>query len=340
MSIKLSICIPTYNRAEYLPDLFDSIFSQVNNDNEDLLEVVVSDNASGDDTIEVVNSYKNKFKNFVYFRWDRNMGADANFLKVVELSKGEYCWLMGSDDKILDNGIDRVLEFLNKNKGISGLSVNRKAYNKNFQFEIKIKPIIKDAKKDIILKDFNVFLELFHYWGYISGQVIRRELWNKVINNTGEKIKEYFNAYVHVYVISRMFLENGCWGYIHSPCVGWRSDNDSFLSDLGTIKRMKLDVVGYEKILRDLFGSDSRVYKEINKEILLAHIRNHLFEIKFNSRDLKFKDYIKIFNILHPYYKRYLIFWFFHVPLLFCPLFVLKIIKKIYRLTIKRLLAN
>ncbi len=52
MSIKLSICIPTYNRGKFLPDLFESILSEIDEENRSVIEVVVSDNASGDNTEE------------------------------------------------------------------------------------------------------------------------------------------------------------------------------------------------------------------------------------------------------------------------------------------------
>ena len=60
---ELSICIPTFNRAEYLPVMLDSIFKQGIFDG---VEVLVSDNNSYDDTARIVKEYKARYKNLVY----------------------------------------------------------------------------------------------------------------------------------------------------------------------------------------------------------------------------------------------------------------------------------
>ena len=58
-SIKLSICIATFNRSEFISDTLESILTQVTSD----CEVVVSDNASTDNTEEVVSQYAERKKN-------------------------------------------------------------------------------------------------------------------------------------------------------------------------------------------------------------------------------------------------------------------------------------
>ena len=55
---ELSICIPTCNRAEYLPVMLDSIFKQAVFDG---VEVVISDNNSYDDTHRIVKEYQEKY---------------------------------------------------------------------------------------------------------------------------------------------------------------------------------------------------------------------------------------------------------------------------------------
>ena len=80
----LSICIPTYNRAEYLVKSIESIIDQ-----EEFklgqVEIVISDNASEDDTENVVKQYTNEYENIIYYRNTENIGND-NFPFV--LSKG------------------------------------------------------------------------------------------------------------------------------------------------------------------------------------------------------------------------------------------------------------
>jgi len=114
MTMRLSICIPTFNRAGLLRETLDSIICQAR----DALEIVVCDNASSDATRELIQEYQGKFPRLTYFRWPENMGADRNFLKTVELATGDYCWLMGDDDHLEPGALDLLFPLLDKGYGL------------------------------------------------------------------------------------------------------------------------------------------------------------------------------------------------------------------------------
>lgn len=83
----LSICIPTYNRSKYLKKSLDSIVTQ----NEFLngsVEIVISDNASTDDTKEVVTPYLEKYDNVYYSRNEENV-RDKNYPTVLSKAHGK-----------------------------------------------------------------------------------------------------------------------------------------------------------------------------------------------------------------------------------------------------------
>ena len=75
----LSICIPTYNREKYLQECLESIIHQEGFNTEDI-EIVISDNASQDNTTQLVETYKAKYPNIKYFRNVENIGAIRNVL--------------------------------------------------------------------------------------------------------------------------------------------------------------------------------------------------------------------------------------------------------------------
>ena len=108
----IDVVIVNYNSTKYSLRAIESFKSKTFRHD---LNIIVVDNASNDNTKEDIDSYRTKIPNLVYFRWDENNGADRNFIKVVELASGEYCWLMGSDDLIEDGSINYVLNFLEKN---------------------------------------------------------------------------------------------------------------------------------------------------------------------------------------------------------------------------------
>lgn len=108
MTVKLSICIPTYNRASLLREALRSIAEQVRPS----VEVVVCDNSSSDETGLVIDEFRHAFGNLNYFRWPENMGADRNVLKTIEVASGEYCWLLGDDDQLEKGALDKILPML------------------------------------------------------------------------------------------------------------------------------------------------------------------------------------------------------------------------------------
>ena len=69
----VSICIPTYNRAPYLKKCLDSLVCQPEFQ-QGLVEIVVSDNASTDNTEKVAGAYSTAYPNFHYYKNETNIG--------------------------------------------------------------------------------------------------------------------------------------------------------------------------------------------------------------------------------------------------------------------------
>lgn len=112
----LSICIPTYNRADYLSDALLSISCQLTPGLSPLVEVVVADNASSDHTEQVVNEFKERIDHLVYVKNPDNVGFDGNVNIVVRAATGKYCWYLGDDDAIVNGAIEHIVEVCSKNK--------------------------------------------------------------------------------------------------------------------------------------------------------------------------------------------------------------------------------
>lgn len=85
--ILLSICIPTFNRANILNETIKKIVSDIDFDHN--VELVISDNCSTDNTKEIVEKYCLQFKNVKYFRNDINI-SDNNFWLALTRGNGIY----------------------------------------------------------------------------------------------------------------------------------------------------------------------------------------------------------------------------------------------------------
>ena len=113
----VSISIPTYNRASILDNTLQSLFSQVDTFNlSDKVEVVISDNASDDNTADIINKYvrTNKYR-IIHNRNEKNLGVIKNILKLVELSNGKYWMFYGDDDKVPGGSLPQLIKCLEEN---------------------------------------------------------------------------------------------------------------------------------------------------------------------------------------------------------------------------------
>ena len=109
MSLPLvSVGIPTYNRLSTLRRAVESVLAQtyVN------IELVISDNASSDGTLEYCTELSNKFKHVIYVRQPINKGAFFNFNATLDISHGTYFMWLGDDDWLSAEHIEECVESL------------------------------------------------------------------------------------------------------------------------------------------------------------------------------------------------------------------------------------
>jgi abequosyltransferase len=106
----LTIAIPTFNRAKYLRESLSTLFGQLLV--QPRVELLISDNASTDETPAVIEEFENRGLKMHYLRNEINLGPDANFLRCFEQASGKYMWLLGDDDVVLPGGMNKILSLL------------------------------------------------------------------------------------------------------------------------------------------------------------------------------------------------------------------------------------
>lgn len=123
-SILLSILIPTYNGAsKFLDRTLSSIIDGISLCEEGVVEVVLSNNASSDNTIEFLKQYK-KYSFIRYFTNETNIGFARNIIRLTdEYARGKFGWVIGDDDVIVPASFPHIVEELKKDN-VDYLSVN------------------------------------------------------------------------------------------------------------------------------------------------------------------------------------------------------------------------
>lgn len=105
----ISICIPTYNRSSYVGRCIESVLGY----QEDDIEVIVLDNCSTDNTVNVIAMYKDP--RLKLLRNHENIGARRNIRKILDIATAEYCFFLTDDDMLVPGALHIVIEFIKKN---------------------------------------------------------------------------------------------------------------------------------------------------------------------------------------------------------------------------------
>jgi len=106
----ISVCIPTYNGAKYIAQTIESILNQTFTD----FEVIVSDDGSSDETLEIVGS----FNDSRIVRIDRlsKVGAEANWNNAVASASASLVKLVCQDDLLYPQCLEVEVQTMNKSE--------------------------------------------------------------------------------------------------------------------------------------------------------------------------------------------------------------------------------
>jgi len=107
----VSIGIPIYNEEQFLAEALDSLATQSYKN----IELIISDNASTDQTERICKQFAKEFSTIQYKRLDENIGAAANFRAVSQRATGKYFMWAAGHDLWSENLISECVTALEKN---------------------------------------------------------------------------------------------------------------------------------------------------------------------------------------------------------------------------------
>jgi len=146
----VSVVIPTYNDADVLPRAIESVLNQTHEN----LELIVVDDASTDDTEEVVKQYKEKDSRVRYIKHDKNRERSAARNTGIEHAKKPLIAFLDSDDEWLPEKLEHQISYL-REKGNEwvGVYCNQKLANQDKNNRILISPgknLPKEGGEEVI----------------------------------------------------------------------------------------------------------------------------------------------------------------------------------------------
>ena len=120
--MKISICIPTYKRANHLENCLNSILLCKMNSKVSP-QICISDNCSTDETEKIVKSAQRKL-DIKYYKSSKNIGRVKNYMNVIDMANGDFVWLLGDDDLLLPHTLVKLNDLICKNENIDFFYIN------------------------------------------------------------------------------------------------------------------------------------------------------------------------------------------------------------------------
>lgn len=227
---KLSVCIPTYNRASHLKNCLQSIISIQSKSNFDF-QICISDNCSTDETEKVVLWAKKQMP-IKYKKNNCNIGMTRNFLSVVEMADNEFVWMIGDDDLVLPHAFSRISSLLDKNTSVDYFYINSNHLTTEYVFSYP-QPFnlsnVPEEMRPFSTFNFNGeldFLELinpkisFDFLGGIFLSIFRRQSWIENVDVLDKKalsdartFSHFDNTFPHIKIFSKAFANSRAYFY-------------------------------------------------------------------------------------------------------------------------------
>jgi len=280
-NIKLSVAIPTYNGDRYIREALDSIIYQLDDIDEEI-EIVISDNASTDQTPEIIKEYKENYPGILsYYRNDQNLSGEKNIDLAVRRSKGEYVWLFSDDDVLIFPVLKKVLNVLNAYLDLSWIFVNYARYDNNLSSKIAT---VVDIPEDCYCENGEEFFKISRFANTaLSSNIVRKREWE----NTYESIKNI--TALHIQTVLPIYLLKDNKSYIiSSQLIKFRNPEDNkprWMEDKETYLVLGLNMLHYfyEALERNNY---SYKLKKLLSKCLRYGIIFNILKLKCNGDNL------------------------------------------------------
>jgi len=212
---KVSVCIPTYNYARYLPEAIESVLNQRYGN----YELIIIDDCSNDNSAEIIEQYSQLDKRIVYHINDSNKGMVNNWNICLQSARGDYIkFLFGDDVLSSDRVLEKMVAILDFHIDIALVASARNVINEHSH----VLKVLRSYQGKIgyggheIIQD--CLLEQKNKIGEPSAVMFRREHASRGFDTRYRQIVD-LEMWFHV-------LEKGKFAYLDEPLCSFRMHSD------------------------------------------------------------------------------------------------------------------
>lgn len=283
----LTIAIPTWNRAESVKELLESLIDQILRDDlSDYVEILVSNNGSADNTHEVVEQLKNQRPFITYNKNPFNIGGNPNIMKVMQLASSEYLIFLGDDDRINDDSLQKIIDFLKSNKDIGVVIDSAYFKNKEHNGEISLVDLLEDyywyignagvfvTRSSFVKENLNRFGAAFFNENWSQTQFMILGLYEN------KDLKAYFNnlgiishtLHSELTIYNSFYLWRGTYLELHLSILALKDiiDKETYRAARNYLKA-HITQVFYNVLQCGIFIDEKKIRRKTRK-----HIQKHM----------------------------------------------------------------
>ena len=307
MNNLVSVIIPSYNHEKYVQDTIKSIIMQTYKN----IELIIVDDGSTDSTFQKIEEMKDecekRFQHF-YFETKQNEGTIATLNKLFSLAKGEYIYLIASDDMIADvDALKIQAEFLDENPNYALVVGDNKiidsnnnrcfwldderniTYNEN---KAKYKTFVEFLSKNnnnFNNENFGTYKSLRPHNYIPNGYLIRKSIYDKIIPFSIEApLEDWF--------LMLQLSKYGKFKFFDKILFSYRWHAANTIKDSKKIYHLSVKTCNYER----------QLVKNNDFSMLVPNI-NEINEIGLIKRTIGIKNFFEILIYKIPSIKTIII---------------------------------
>ncbi len=299
----LSVALCTYNGEKYLDQQLNSILNQ----SIAIDEVIICDDSSSDNTIEIVKGFQNKFPSIIKLYINTvSLGPVKNFEKALGLCTGEIIFLSDHDDIWKKNKVEHIIEMFEKSPFIEAVFSDGEFIDQNNALTGKT-----------LWNTFKFDSELQKYWS--SGNALTEIIYrNKITGATLAIKKSLFNRAVPFLLLPSVWHDawlgihaaaNKTLGWINEPLIQYRIHADQQVGigngitlSSGGIKKSSKEKLSDEKSFYSncisMINQIADQYPDIDKKVLQKEALDKLLWINYRI-NLPKNVFFRLFKILN-----------------------------------------
>ena len=310
----LSLCLPTYKRAPLLAQALRAVLEQIPPAEADHLEVLVLDNASPDNTAEVVEQAGQEWPQAPLrcVRHPENLGMDGNFLEAICQARGKFVCLLSDDDILLPGAVEKLLALIRQHPDFDAFCLNVRPFREDPREET---PPLLDIPEDVTLENRDDVLQMIRSSiTFLSILAFSRaRIADKLADGDYRRMIGTYSLQGYLYL--DVIAAGNAFVAVAQPMVAQRAENAHALNYFEVFITQLTALLDYAETL----GFSHRVIRQCKIENLIG-ARYFITRVMIYGRQTEaWSSRPDAIHRLFRVYKFHPYLWLVMVPLMFFP---------------------